>query len=149
MCQTSKSRAAQERLAELEKLSAPFEEQLEEAAKFVGVDLNTISGSKQDEVETSEKTSAAIYHGREEWLLKWLLKRLQTPGDVEPRYTSLRYLKYAADSLNSEIHPHHGGYCVTSCRFFHNLLLPELSSTDSSLQFYDRHWKKHGNRQAM
>jgi len=111
--------------------------------------LNTISKFKQDEVENAEKSSAAIYHGREEWLLKWLLKRLQAPGDVEPRYTSLGFLKYDADSMSLEIHIHHGGYCVTSCRFFHNLLLPVLSSTDSSLQFYDRHWKKHGNRQAM
>ena len=85
MCKASKSRAAQERLAELEKLSAPFEEQLEEAAKFVGVDLSAICRYMQGEAEAAEKPSTAVYHGREEWLIKWLLKRLQASGDAEPR----------------------------------------------------------------
>ena len=89
MSQASKSRAAQEHLAELEKLSAPFEEQLEEAAKFVGVELESIGRYDKNVTKGKEQSKAAIYHGKEEWLLKWLLKRLQAEGDAEPRHASL------------------------------------------------------------
>ncbi len=92
MCQASKSRAAQEHLAELEKLSAPFEDQLEEAAKFVGVDLSTIGRYTKNGDEGRVVSTTVVYHGREEWLLKWLLKRLQASGGVEPRYCSLNYV---------------------------------------------------------
>jgi len=83
--QASKSRAAQEQLTELEKLSAPFEEQLEEAAKFIGVDADTISASSKNGVQIKEQGKDGVYYGREEWLLKWLLKRLQATGDAVPR----------------------------------------------------------------
>ncbi|KAG0645375.1 Unhealthy ribosome biogenesis 2 [Hyphodiscus hymeniophilus] len=81
----SKSRSAQENLAELEKNSAPFEDQLREAAKFVGLDLDDIGRSFAGKGVFSEVSGASIYHGREEWLLRWLLKRLQDPKDAAPR----------------------------------------------------------------
>jgi nucleolar pre-ribosomal-associated protein 2 len=59
------------------------------AAKFLGLDLITIGRHKQGDIGEGGKKKIAIYHGREEWLLKWLLKRLQATADVEPRYTSL------------------------------------------------------------
>jgi len=64
---------------------------LEEAAKFVGVELDTIGRCIQDGAEGRNVSKAAIYHGREEWLLKWLLKKLQTTTNLESRYTSLSY----------------------------------------------------------
>jgi nucleolar pre-ribosomal-associated protein 2 len=51
--------------------------------------LATIGRCTQGVIEGREKLRIAIYHGREEWLLKWLLKRLHASADVEPRYTSL------------------------------------------------------------
>ncbi|KAF4636308.1 hypothetical protein G7Y89_g1788 [Cudoniella acicularis] len=89
----SQSRAAQEHLVELEKASAPFAEQLVEAAQFIGVDLDTIckssSNSEQEctgiEEEKKLKRKTAVYHGREEWLFKWLLKKLQAEKDEVPR----------------------------------------------------------------
>ena len=80
--QTSKSRAAQEQLALLEKQAAPFEDQLVEAAKFIGLGLDTFCQSAED---GKEGERAILYHGREEWLLRWLLKRLQAPSDEIPR----------------------------------------------------------------
>lgn len=80
--QTSKSRATQEQLALLEKQPAPFEDQLVEATKFIGIGLNDI-GRPADGVQ--EESKAVLYHGREEWLLRWLLKRLQAPSDEVPR----------------------------------------------------------------
>jgi nucleolar pre-ribosomal-associated protein 2 len=53
--------------------------------------LATIGRYTQDVIEGREKPRIAIYHGREEWLLKWLLKRLHASADVEPRYTSLSH----------------------------------------------------------
>lgn len=84
--QTSKSRAAQEQLALLEKQAAPFEDQLVEAAKFIGLGLDTVCGSAEDGIDVTEGGRAVLYHGREEWLLRWLLKRLQAPSDEIPRW---------------------------------------------------------------
>jgi nucleolar pre-ribosomal-associated protein 2 len=84
--QTSQSRLAQEKLAELEKGSAPFEDQLHEAAKFIGIDLEDISRSISGVFDLKEEPDASTYHGREEWLLIWLLKKLQAPKDNTPRY---------------------------------------------------------------
>jgi nucleolar pre-ribosomal-associated protein 2 len=84
--QASKSRAAQEKLAELEKGSAPFADQLVEAGKFIGADLDYI-GRSGIETDDSEKQNAAAFHGKEEWLLRWLLKKLQSQKDAIPRKT--------------------------------------------------------------
>ena len=83
--QASNSRAAQETLAELEKCSAPFEDQLVEAAKFIGEDLNKIGGSADETYDRRAQLKPGAYHGREEWLLKWLLKKLQALKDDVPR----------------------------------------------------------------
>ncbi|CAG8960652.1 hypothetical protein HYFRA_00013530 [Hymenoscyphus fraxineus] len=81
----SKSRAAQEQLATLEKASAPFIDQLTEAAKFIGEDLEAVGRPGKDSVETEKLSKTVSYHGREEWLLRWLLKKLQAPKDGIPR----------------------------------------------------------------
>jgi len=86
--QASQSREAQEQLVKLEKASAPFGEQLLEAARFVGVTLDTIGRDAKTDHGEEKKRKAAVYHGREEWLLRWLLKKLQTPKDDVPRYVS-------------------------------------------------------------
>jgi nucleolar pre-ribosomal-associated protein 2 len=70
---------------ELEKDSAPFEELLIEAAKFIGVDPDELRSSPNDGIDTIQQPKAGIYHGREEWLLRWLLKKLQAPKDAVPR----------------------------------------------------------------
>ncbi|KAH7409155.1 Urb2/Npa2 family-domain-containing protein [Cadophora sp. MPI-SDFR-AT-0126] len=92
----SKSRAAQEQLVLLEKQAAPFEDQLVEAAKFIGLGLDTLSQSVEDGNFGKEGEINVLYHGREEWLLRWLLKRLQAPSDEIPRRTpqSWRLLCY-------------------------------------------------------
>ncbi|KAK0110723.1 hypothetical protein ONS96_002322 [Cadophora gregata f. sp. sojae] len=85
---TSKSRAAQEQLALLEKQAAPFEDQLVEAAKFIGLGLDTVcQSSKAGSSGGEEEERVVSYYGREEWLLRWLLKRLQAPSDNIPRRT--------------------------------------------------------------
>lgn len=56
-----------------------------EAAKFIGEDLNTIGGSADEIYDRRVQLKPGAYHGREEWLLKWLLKKLQAPKDVVPR----------------------------------------------------------------
>jgi nucleolar pre-ribosomal-associated protein 2 len=33
----------------------------------------------------SERSKSATYHGREEWLLRWLLKKMQVAEDGVPR----------------------------------------------------------------
>ncbi|PVH78171.1 hypothetical protein DL98DRAFT_590499 [Cadophora sp. DSE1049] len=98
---TSKSRAAQEQLALLEKQAAPFEDQLVEAAKFIGLGLDTICQSAEDGTVGKERERAVLFHGREEWLLRWLLKRLQAPSDEVPRRTpqSWRLLCYLLRSI--------------------------------------------------
>lgn len=53
----------------------------------MGIELATISRYPEHGIEGGKKSRAAIHHGREEWLLKWLLKMLD--ANVEPRYASL------------------------------------------------------------
>lgn len=72
-------------LTELEKNSAPFKDQLFEAAKFVGLDLEDGDGSFVQNLKSADGSKPAIYHGREEWLLRWLLKKLQDQKDDAPR----------------------------------------------------------------
>ncbi len=84
--QVSESRIAQGQLTQLEKQFAPFEDQLIEAAKFVGVELDTADGLLKDGSKRKKLSGAAKYHGKEEWLLKWLLKKLQAKDDDAPRY---------------------------------------------------------------
>ncbi|KIN03707.1 hypothetical protein OIDMADRAFT_158460 [Oidiodendron maius Zn] len=81
----SKSRAAQEKLAQLEKDSAPFEDQLVEAVKFVGTDVDYIGRYSAEGFVSEKQSNAGTSHGREEWLLRWLLKRLQSAKDDTPR----------------------------------------------------------------
>ncbi|RAL60971.1 hypothetical protein DID88_010067 [Monilinia fructigena] len=87
----SQSRIAQEKLAGLEKASAPFEEQIREAGKFVDIDLDKVATvldyQKFEEKAFKKKCAAGSFHGREEWLLRWLLKKLQSPKDKTPRIT--------------------------------------------------------------
>ncbi|KUJ15450.1 uncharacterized protein LY89DRAFT_619376 [Mollisia scopiformis] len=84
----SKSRAAQEKLQVLEKEAAPFEDQLVEAANFVGTTLDEVRRLSEDECNKEKSSAKAIYHGREEWLLRWLLKKLQAPKNDVPKRTS-------------------------------------------------------------
>jgi nucleolar pre-ribosomal-associated protein 2 len=53
--------------------------------------LDAIGRCTRNESEENKNFKGAKYHGREEWLLKWLLKRLYAAADVEPRYASLSY----------------------------------------------------------
>jgi nucleolar pre-ribosomal-associated protein 2 len=53
--------------------------------------LDAIGRCTRNEPEENKNFKGAKYHGREEWLLKWLLKRLYAAADVEPRYASLSY----------------------------------------------------------
>jgi nucleolar pre-ribosomal-associated protein 2 len=70
----------------LEKNSAPFEDQLLEAARFVGLKLDDVGRSSTQELKLWKRSGAPVYHGREEWLLRWMLKRLQDQKDDAPRY---------------------------------------------------------------
>jgi nucleolar pre-ribosomal-associated protein 2 len=69
----------------LEKASAPFEDQLQEAAKFIALDPEDIGKSNNDEEHVNKKSKTSVLYAKEEWLLKWLLKKLQAPKDDIPR----------------------------------------------------------------
>lgn len=69
----------------MEKDSAPFEDQLVEAVKFVGTDVDYIGRYSAEGFVTEKQSIAGTFHGREEWLLRWLLKRLQSAKDDTPR----------------------------------------------------------------
>ncbi|KAH8820032.1 Urb2/Npa2 family-domain-containing protein [Xylogone sp. PMI_703] len=98
---SSQSRAAQEKLAELENVSAPYEHQLLEAAKFIGVDLYAIGKESSNVSKEADKYRFSAFHAREEWLLRWLLKKLQSPKDNIPRTSSLswRLLRHSLQSI--------------------------------------------------
>lgn len=73
------AKLSQDKLSELEKAGAPIDEQLEQAGLFAGVewlDLLQIA-IPIPENETDARTTSN-FHGREEWALKWLIKKLHT-----------------------------------------------------------------------
>jgi nucleolar pre-ribosomal-associated protein 2 len=83
--QASNSRTAQEKLSALGKANAPFEHQLHEAMKFIGIEICQLGIGLEHATHKSERLKEVVYHGREEWLLRWLLKKMQVPEDDVPR----------------------------------------------------------------
>lgn len=73
--QASRSRSAQEKLSGLE--DAQIEDQLAVAAQFVNFDPDSAVL-----LSNSPPINQICFYGREEWLLKWLLKKLQATGDL-------------------------------------------------------------------
>lgn len=76
------SRTSHQALQELERSSAPFKEQLAEAWKIVDVDkgqLNNIVLSDPNQVNDKYIPEFAA---REEWALRWLLKKLHANPDI-------------------------------------------------------------------
>lgn len=55
--------------------------------KFIGGDLDYIGRYGLESDDSEERPNAAAFHGREEWLLRWLLKRLQSQKEDTPRKT--------------------------------------------------------------
>lgn len=72
MMQPSSSLSAQQRLADLEKTNAPFQEQLLLAAEYNGIDI----ASFEDDREPAPKP----FYGKEERLVRWLLNKMQVAG---------------------------------------------------------------------
>ncbi|KFY30477.1 hypothetical protein V494_08148, partial [Pseudogymnoascus sp. VKM F-4513 (FW-928)] len=67
------AKEAQTRLAELEKEDAPIAEQLEQAGQFAGIEWLDFL---QTAIASPGEVRAGNFHGREEWVLRWLLKKL-------------------------------------------------------------------------
>ena len=70
---TMKAKEAQTKLAELEKEDAPIAEQLEQAGQFAGIEWLDFL---QTAITTPGEARTGNFHGREEWVLRWLLKKL-------------------------------------------------------------------------
>ena len=75
----STSRAAQEQLSKLAEKSSPLEDQLAAACTFVG--HNDLDGN----LRLHRYLEKPLYYGRQEWLLRWLLKKLQGTGETGSR----------------------------------------------------------------
>ncbi|OBT82804.1 hypothetical protein VE02_09169 [Pseudogymnoascus sp. 03VT05] len=69
----SMAKEAQTKLAELEKEDAPIAEQLEQAGQFAGIEWLDFL---QTAITTPGEARTGNFHGREEWVLRWLLKKL-------------------------------------------------------------------------
>ncbi|KFY28381.1 hypothetical protein V493_02961 [Pseudogymnoascus sp. VKM F-4281 (FW-2241)] len=69
----SMAKEAQTKLAELEKEDAPIAEQLEQAGQFAGIEWLDFL---QTAIATPGEARTGNFHGREEWVLRWLLKKL-------------------------------------------------------------------------
>lgn len=73
------AKVAQEKLVELEKAGAPIDDQLEQAGLFAGIEwldfLQTAVPTPTNETGVKVTNN---FHGREEWALRWLIKKLNT-----------------------------------------------------------------------
>src|SRR5580700_4691960 len=77
----SSAREAQESLAYLEKSNAPIALQVEQAAIFAGISLSSLKSltpaAEGDSAPNAVALAAGDHHGRREWSLRWLMKKLQ------------------------------------------------------------------------
>lgn len=55
--------------------------------RFIGADLEVISAYGVGKDDAEKQPNASAFHGREEWLLRWILKRLQSQKEDIPRKT--------------------------------------------------------------
>lgn len=62
---------------ELEKGNAPIEEQIQQAALFAGTFNIHDLASEDDETHLKRVAENTAFHGRQEYVLRWLLKKLQ------------------------------------------------------------------------
>ncbi|RKF77753.1 putative urb2 npa2 family protein [Golovinomyces cichoracearum] len=95
---TSRSRSVQEELERLEKLFAPYKQQLTEAVRFVGVQFRD-DGQLSGDREEAKKLSSLVPFKREEWLLLWLLKKLKTDSIARKTPSSWWLLSYLVESV--------------------------------------------------
>jgi hypothetical protein len=63
------------RMADLERMQGPAEVALEEAAKILGIDLE--KSIQRSSVEPLYKTTLTSQGYKEQWVLRWLLKKLK------------------------------------------------------------------------
>ncbi|CCU77059.1 hypothetical protein BGHDH14_bghG003293000001001 [Blumeria hordei DH14] len=92
------SRTVHEQLETLTKLSAPFEEQLLEAATFIGVDIEE-NGRLAEDGTKAKRLINIVPYKREEWSLIWLLKNLKAEPLARRNPSSWWLLKYLIEAL--------------------------------------------------
>jgi nucleolar pre-ribosomal-associated protein 2 len=77
----SQAREAQESLGILEKSNAPIVQQVEQAALFAGISLSSLKSltpaAEGDSIPNAAALAGEDHHGRREWSLRWLLKKMQ------------------------------------------------------------------------
>ncbi|CAD6499886.1 BgTH12-03992 [Blumeria graminis f. sp. triticale] len=92
------SRTVHEQLETLEKLSAPFEEQILEAATLIGLDIEENGRLAEDRTKVKRLINIVPYK-REEWSLIWLLKNLKAEPLARTNPSSWWLLKYLIEAL--------------------------------------------------
>lgn len=72
----------QRALTELENSQSPLPAQITEACRILGIDVNVVSSEEacQEEVRSTTQLSPCL--GRDEWVLRWLLKTLRGDGEA-------------------------------------------------------------------
>ena len=72
----------QRALVELEESQRSFRTQITEACRILHLDLNVLSTNEGCQKSIAQITGLSDCVGREEWVLRWLLKRLQDRGGI-------------------------------------------------------------------
>lgn len=81
----SSRRSAYEALLELERSQDPFSQQIVEAADIVGFDLRAATfrhTTKHNDEPGGTLTEVLAFSGKEEWVLRWLLKHLASQDNA-------------------------------------------------------------------
>ncbi|KAK2751550.1 hypothetical protein FQN55_000271 [Onygenales sp. PD_40] len=72
--------SAHQALLELEKGTSGPSSQLQEAAQIIGIDLSLCTIQKEDEETASAQNTQKTSAPKEEWVLRWLMKKLKAPS---------------------------------------------------------------------
>ena len=87
--------SAQQALLGLERSTLPVEEQLDNSIEILGLSTGGLDESEVSEYVVKEVPSNT-FAPKEEWILRWLLKRIRSTSKTEPKYVYQHFLVFTA-----------------------------------------------------
>lgn len=90
-----KDSSAQQALLGLERSTLPVEDQINNAFETLGLIIEELNESEDSE-GVVEEVQGNTFAPKEEWILRWLLKRIRSTFKTEPKYVYQRILVFIA-----------------------------------------------------
>lgn len=90
-----KTSSAQQALLGLERSTLPVEDQIDNAFEILGLSTEELDESEDSE-DVDKEVHGITFAPKEEWILRWLLKRIRSTIKTEPKYVYQQILVFIA-----------------------------------------------------